>query len=57
MPQQRKLDEQYSAEEAERRFVDTVEAGLNTKPLPLKSIVPKGVPAQSRKSCQLSRKK
>jgi hypothetical protein len=38
-----KEPEQYSEEEAERRFVAAVKAGLNTKPTPLKSIVPKGV--------------
>ncbi len=41
--------EQYSEEEAQRRFIAAVKAGLNTKPTPLKSIVPKGVPAQSKK--------
>jgi hypothetical protein len=40
---------QYSEEEAQRRFVAAVKAGLNTKPTPLKSITPKGVPAQSKK--------
>jgi hypothetical protein len=42
-------NEQYSDEEAQRRFLTAVKAGLNTKPTPLKSIVPKGVPAQSKK--------
>jgi hypothetical protein len=45
-------DEQYSEEEAQRRFVAAVKAGLNTKPKPLKSITPKGVPAQSKKRRQ-----
>jgi hypothetical protein len=45
-------DEQYSEEEAQRRFVAAVKAGLNTKPEPLKSITPKGVPAQSKKRRQ-----
>jgi hypothetical protein len=40
-------NEQYSDEEAQRRFLAAVKAGLNTKPKPLKSISPKGVPAQS----------
>jgi hypothetical protein len=40
-------DDQYS--EDEERFLATVKAGLNIKPTPLKSIVPKGVPAQSKK--------
>jgi hypothetical protein len=42
-------NEQYSDEEAQRRFLAAVKAGLNTKPQPLKSITPKGVPAQSKK--------
>ena len=42
-------NDQYSEEEAQRRFLAAVKAGLNTKPKPLKSIVPKGVPAQSKK--------
>jgi hypothetical protein len=42
-------NEQYSEEEAQRRFLAAVKAGLNTKPKPLKSITPKGVLAQSKK--------
>jgi hypothetical protein len=42
-------NEQYSDEEAQRRFIAAVKAGLNTKPQPLKSMTPKGVPAQSKK--------
>jgi hypothetical protein len=42
-------NEQYSDEEAQRRFIAAVKAGLNTKPTPLKSMTPKGVPAQSKK--------
>jgi hypothetical protein len=42
-------NEPYSEEEAQRRFLAAVKAGLNTKPKPLKSITPKGVPAQSKK--------
>jgi hypothetical protein len=42
-------NEQYSDEEAQRRFLAAVKAGLNTKPQPLKSMTPKGVPAQSKK--------
>jgi hypothetical protein len=45
----KQTDEQYSEEEAQRRFLAAVKAGLNTKPKPLKSITPKGVPAQSKK--------
>jgi hypothetical protein len=42
-------NDQYSDEEAEQRFIAAVKAGLNTKPKPLKSMTPKGVPAQSKK--------
>jgi hypothetical protein len=42
-------NEQYSDEEAQRRFLAAVKAGLNTKPKPLKSMTPKGIPAQSKK--------
>lgn len=48
-------NEQYSDEEAQRRFLAAVKAGLNTKPKPLKSIVPKDVPAQSKKKQALKR--
>ncbi len=46
-------NEQYSDEEAQRRFLAAVKAGLNTKPTPLKSITPKGVLAQSKKKQKL----
>jgi hypothetical protein len=42
-------NDQYSDEEAQRRFLAAVKAGLNTKPTPLKSLTPKGVPSQSKK--------
>jgi hypothetical protein len=42
-------NEQYSDEEAQRRFLTAVKAGLNTKPKPFKSMTPKGVAAQSKK--------
>jgi len=42
-------NEQYSDEEAQRRFLAAVKAGLNTRPKPLKSITPKGLQAQSKK--------
>jgi hypothetical protein len=45
----KQTDEEYSDEEAQRRFLAAVKAGLNTKPKPLKSMTPKGVPAQSKK--------
>jgi hypothetical protein len=49
-------NEHYSDEEAQRRFLAAVKAGLNTKPKPLKSMTPKGVPAQSKKH-QLGKRK
>ncbi len=47
-------NDQYSEEEAQQRFLAAVKAGLNTKPKPLKSIAPKGVPAQSKKHRKIS---
>jgi hypothetical protein len=49
-------NEPYSEEEAQRRFLTAVKAGLNTKPKPLKSIAPKGVPAQSKKGRKRAKK-
>ncbi|MEI8152747.1 MAG: hypothetical protein WCG92_14245 [Hyphomicrobiales bacterium] len=43
-------DEQYSEPEAQRRFMAAIKAAVNTKPTPLKTIVPKGVPAQRKKN-------
>jgi hypothetical protein len=42
-------DDQYSEEEAQRRFLGSLKAALNTPPKPLKSMARKGVPAQSKK--------
>jgi hypothetical protein len=42
-------EDQYSEEEAQRRFIAAVKAGLNTSPKPLKSMTPKRVRAQSKK--------
>jgi hypothetical protein len=50
-------NELYSDEEAQRRFLAAVKAGLNTKPKPLKSITPKGVPAQSKKRLAMRQKR
>jgi hypothetical protein len=47
--QPKKTDEQFSEQEAQRRFLAAVKAGLNTKPTPLKNMPRKGVPAQSKK--------
>jgi hypothetical protein len=44
-----KSDDQYSEQEAQRRFEKLVDAALRTPPKPLKSIAPKGVLAQSKK--------
>lgn len=51
-----KDSDRYSEEEAQRRFLAAVKAGLNTKPKPLKSITPKGVPAQSKKKASARKK-
>jgi hypothetical protein len=45
-------DDQFSAEESQRRFEKLVKAALNTPPKPLKSMTPKGVHAQSKKRRQ-----
>ena len=44
----RQADEQYSPEEAQRRFMAAIKAAMNTTPKPLKD-KPRGVPAQSKK--------
>jgi hypothetical protein len=44
-----KVQDQYSDEEAQHRFMVAVKAALNTRPKPLKGMTPKGVPAQSKK--------
>jgi hypothetical protein len=41
--------DQFSEQEAQQRFERLVHAALSTKPKPLKTMVPKGVPAQSKK--------
>jgi hypothetical protein len=43
---------QYSDEEAQRRVIAAVKAGLNTKPEPRKRMTPKGRRAQSKKTAQ-----
>jgi hypothetical protein len=46
-----KPDEQYSEREAQRRFMATLKAAVNTPPKPLKSMTPKRAKAQgSRKA-------
>jgi hypothetical protein len=41
--------DQYSEQETQQRFDKLVRAALNTRPKPLKTMGPKGVPAQSKK--------
>jgi hypothetical protein len=47
MPQSK--NDQYSEQEAQRRFMVAIKAAVNTPPKPLKSVGRKGVPAQSKK--------
>jgi hypothetical protein len=42
-------DQEYEPEVAQQRFEKLVKAALNTPPKPLKSMTPKGVPAQFKK--------
>ena len=44
-----KHSDQYSEQETQQRFEKLVHRALNTKPKPLKSMGPKGVPSQSKK--------
>jgi hypothetical protein len=44
-----KNDEQYSKRETQQRFEKLVRSALNIRPKTLKSMGPKGVPAQSKK--------
>jgi hypothetical protein len=44
-----KETDQYSEKEAQRRFMASLKAAVNTPPKPLKRMTPKGVPAQSKK--------
>lgn len=44
-----KPNEEYSEKEAQTRFMAALKSAVNTKPKPLKSMGPKGVPAQSKK--------
>jgi hypothetical protein len=40
-------DDHYGEQETQQRFEKLVKSALNTSPPPLKSMTPKGVPAQS----------
>jgi hypothetical protein len=44
-----KPSDAYTEQEAQQRFEDLVKSALNTKPMPLKIMGPKGVSAQSKK--------
>jgi hypothetical protein len=45
----RKPPEEYSEQEAQKRFMAALKAAVNTPPKPLKTMTPKGTPAQSKK--------
>ena len=47
---------EYGERETQRRFKTLVQVALNTRPKPLKSMTPKGVPAQSKKRRKRSKK-
>ena len=49
-------DDQYSEAEAQQRFEKLVRSALNTRPNPLKSMGPKGMPSQSKKRRKRSRR-
>jgi hypothetical protein len=53
---QQKDDQQYDQGEIQRRFEKLVKSALNTRPKPLKSMGPKGVPAQSKKQRKKAKK-
>jgi hypothetical protein len=42
-------DQKYSEQETQQRFEKLFRATLNTRPKPLKSMGPKGMPSQSKK--------
>jgi hypothetical protein len=52
----RKSDDQYSPKETQQRFEKLVHSALNTRPKTLKSMGPKGVPAQSKKRRKRAKK-
>jgi hypothetical protein len=45
----KKTDEQYTEQEAQRRFLNSLRAALNTPPKPQKMMTRKSVGAQSKK--------
>jgi hypothetical protein len=48
--------DQYSQREAQQRFEKLVRAALNTRPKPLKSMGPTGMPSQSKKRRKRAKK-
>jgi hypothetical protein len=50
-PGKTKSDDQYSEEEAQRRFIGTLRAALNTPPKPMKA-APKKKAAQRKKKAR-----
>ena len=54
---QRQQNEQYSEAETQQRFEKLVRSALNTRPTPLKSMGPKGMPSQSKKRRKLKSRK
>ena len=46
---QKKSSDEYSAEEAQRRFMASLKAAVNTPPKPLKSMTPKRPKKQLKK--------
>jgi hypothetical protein len=48
--------DQYSEPETQQRFERLVKSALNTRPKPLKSMGPKGMPSQSKKQRKRAKK-
>jgi hypothetical protein len=51
-----KNDEMFSDQETQQRFEKLVKSALNTRPTPLKSMTPKGMPSQSKKRRKKARR-
>jgi hypothetical protein len=49
--------DQYSEQEAQQRFEKLVRFALNTRPKPLKSMGPRGMPSQSKKQRKRAKSK
>jgi hypothetical protein len=47
---------EFSEQEVQQRFERLVHAALNTRPKPLKSMGPKGMPSQSKKRRKKAKK-